>query len=341
MRSILTHEFFNKVNIVLFLIVFSGIGFTLLNNSKSAEIITPKLPGDVDGNKVVDIDDLSLLLINWKKNYPQADFVKDNIIDIDDLSILLVNWGKTSTVTNYIFQDEFNSAAGTPADSSKWTLRGEICDSPSSWACPKNSNVFHDGNGNLILRTKRESANWLDGGPYSGAWLSTFEYGSGWPASNVKASLNVPYKIEMKALMPNTPGAWPSIWAINVDKPNFQNIYELDIAEQRMTYPTSAGCHQHTWLNGSDRGAWDGSITVSDMGLNWHVYSANVYADRVEYKVDGDLCGTAYGVSGRHGIILNNLIADPNSWGAGGQQPASTDTGPWDFKIDYIRASSL
>ncbi len=57
------------------------------------------LPGDVDGNKVVDIDDLSLLLINWKKNYPQADFVKDNIIDIDDLSILLVNWGKKLNIS--------------------------------------------------------------------------------------------------------------------------------------------------------------------------------------------------------------------------------------------------
>lgn len=325
------------ITLIPFLVIFVFVGAYLLINSFAA---TGK-PGDSNNDGTVNILDLSILLSNWKTNYSAADFNNDQTVNITDLSILLSNWGSTTPAPTYLFQDEFNAAAGTPADTTKWTLRGEICDAPANYACPKNSNVFQDGAGNLVLRTKREASNWLSGGPYSGAWLSSFTYGSGWPASGVKASLQVPYKIEMRAIMPHTPGAWPSIWTINVDRPNTQNIYELDVAEERMTTPSSAGCHQHTWLSGADKAAWDGSINVSDMGLNWHTYSANVYTDRVEYKVDGLSCGTAYGVSGKHGIILNNLIAQPGSWGSGGGQPSSSDPGPWDFKIDYVRATAL
>ncbi len=324
------------LTLIPFTAIFIGLGIYLLVNSFAAATA----PGDANGDGTVNVQDLSILLTNWKTNYPAADFNGDQTVNVLDLSILLSKWG-TNSSQSYIFQDEFNGATGSAPDASKWTLRGEICDPPADYACPKNSNVFQDGAGNLVLRTKRESSNWLTGGPYSGAWLSSFTYGSGWPASGVKASLPVPYKIEMRAIMPNTVGAWPSIWTINVDRPTTQNIYELDVAEERMTTPTSAGCHQHTWLGGADKGAWDGGVNVSDMGLNWHVYSANVYTDRVEYKVDTQACGTAYGVSGKQGIILNNLIAKPGSWGSAGGQPSTGDPGPWDFKIDYIRVSAL
>lgn len=241
----------------------------------------------------------------------------------------------------YLFNDEFNGASNAQPDTSKWVIHDEKCDAPANYSCPKNANAFQDGNGNLVLRTRRESSNWLTGGPYSGSWISTFRYGYGWPATGVKATTPVPFKVEMRALKPNTPGAWPSLWAMNTDRSTSQNIYELDISEQRMTYPTSAGCHQHTWLNGSDIQAWDGAATVSNMAINWHLFSANVYTDRVEYYVDGISCGTSYGVNGNFGLILNNAIALPGSWGSGNGQPASSDPGPWDFLVDYVRVTKL
>lgn len=243
--------------------------------------------------------------------------------------------------TSYLFDDEFNGISGAPADTSKWILHDEKCDAPANYSCPKNSNVFQDGAGHLVLRTKRESSNWLGGGLYSGAWVSTFNYGYGWPPPTIKAGFSVPYHIEMSAKMPGTTGGWSVLWPMNVDRSTAQGIYELDVAEERMTYPTSAGCHQHYWLNGSDQKAWDGSVTVTDMGKNWHTYAADVYSDHVTYSVDGLTCGTAYGVSGKFGIILDNAIGSPGSWGSGGSQPNLSDPGPWDFAIDYIRVSPL
>jgi hypothetical protein len=76
------------------------------------------------------------------------------------------------------------------------------------------------------------------------------------------------------------------------------------------------------------------------MGQNWHIYAANVYADRVEYQVDGASCGVSYGVSGEFGLLLNNAIGTPGSWGSGGSQPSASDPGPWDFLVDYIRVSA-
>jgi hypothetical protein len=221
-------------------------------------------------------------------------------------------------------------------------LRGNYCDANLDYTCAKDSNVFQDGLGNLVIRTKREPSNYLGGGPFSGGWVQTFAYGTGWPPSPVKASWAVPYRIEMRAKFPNVPGAWGGGWNMNVDRPTSQNIYELDWSEERMSYPTSADCHQHTWLSGRDTTPWDCSaVPVSHMGLNFHVFSADVYTDRVVYKVDGITRGTSYGVSGRHGLIINMGIGGPGSWGSGGQQPPASDPGPWDLLVDWVRVSAL
>jgi hypothetical protein len=126
-------------------------------------------------------------------------------------------------------------------------------------------------------------------------------------------------------------------------KPPDGHLYELDIAEERMTFPTQAGCHQHKWQNGggTDLAPWDGGITVSNMATNWHVYSADVTATKVSYYVDGALCGNAYGAPGSHGILLDNVLGAPGSWGGGGALPASGDPGPWDFLVDYVRVTAL
>ncbi|HEV3225182.1 MAG TPA: hypothetical protein VGZ52_00035 [Acidimicrobiales bacterium] len=239
-----------------------------------------------------------------------------------------------------LFEDDFNGPAGSGVDPSKWVLHDENCAEVATWSCIRSSNVFQDGNGDLVLRTQREPGNYLGGGPFSGAWIDTFNYGWGWPASTVKAAWAVPYHIEMRAKMPSTPGAWPAAWNINVDRPTSLDIFELDWAEEQMSSPAYAGCHQHRWLNGGDTQAWDGGVSVSNMGTNFHLFSADVYADRTEYRVDGMLCGIGPATSGRHGLLLDNVIAPPGSWASGGQQPAASDSGPWDFVIDYVRVTA-
>ncbi|HET6916167.1 MAG TPA: family 16 glycosylhydrolase [Acidimicrobiales bacterium] len=235
--------------------------------------------------------------------------------------------------SSYIFSDEFVGSAGSAPDPSKWyvmngtQINGNTCSS---------ANVFLDGNGHLVVRASRS------GSAFTAGFLGTFNY-SGWPPSGVKETFSLPFKVEASMLMPSTPGAWAALWAMNTDRPTSQDIYELDMAEERLTQPTVAGTHQHTWLNGVDQAPADATKSgVSDMTKNWHTYSCEVYSNVVQSYIDGAPIGTGfYGVSGSFGLLLNNGIGNSGSWGADGGQPASTDPGPWDLLVDYVHVTAL
>lgn len=325
----------SKTHLTVFATAFAGIGLAVYF---SLAALNPSLPGDLNGDNTVDASDLSILLSDFGTSNAAADINGDGTVDVLDLSILLSNYGQS--YTSYLFDDEFNGAANAPPDASKWTFRGAVCDI-GAYSCFKDSNIFQNGGGDLVLRVQRESSNYLTGGPYSGAFMSTFNYGSGWPPTGIKASFPVPFHIDVRALMPETPGAWPALWLKNTNYTAAQGMYELDVGEERLTYPTTGICHSHFWVNGTDQNPWGSQLTVSDMGQNWHDYSADVYSDHVTYYVDGAACGTSYGATGQFGINLDNILGTPGSWGSGGQEPAASDPGPWDMLVDYIRVTAL
>jgi len=238
------------------------------------------------------------------------------------------------TSTSYLFDDEFNGAAGAAPDPAKWYVSNSCSNFGETVSCPSRDNVFTDGNGNLVARISRA------GTGYRGSLLATVDYEAGAPyfPNNWKAEWQLPYRITFRALMPSTPGAWPALWARSDD-----GSQELDIAEQRMTFPTVAGCHQHQWSGGVDTHRFDGGATVSNMATNWHTYSADVTATSVVYTVDGQVCGVGYGepAGSWHNVIIDNLLGAPGSWGAGGGAPAATDRGPWNLLVDYVRVSRV
>lgn len=52
----------------------------------------PSLPGDLDGNGVVDGADLAILLTDWGRSGVPADLNGDGVVDGGDLAVLLSNW---------------------------------------------------------------------------------------------------------------------------------------------------------------------------------------------------------------------------------------------------------
>ena len=52
----------------------------------------PSLPGDLNGDGVVDASDLSLLLAQWG-TAGDADIDGDGVVGGSDLALLLANWG--------------------------------------------------------------------------------------------------------------------------------------------------------------------------------------------------------------------------------------------------------
>lgn len=230
---------------------------------------------------------------------------------------------------SYLFSDDFT---GQTLDPTKWDV---ITAGGPDGGPVRAGNVFQDGQGNLVVRASRS------GSAFVGGFVGTFAYGSGWPPLNVKGSWPVPFRLDVRARMPNTPGAHAGIWLMNTDRTQAQTIYELDVAEERMSQPTVAGSHQHAWLNGKDTDAQDATLTVSNMASNWHVYSSEVHADHVTDYVDGQAVGTFYGVTGHFGLLLSCEIDPAGSWGAAGGQPAASDPGPWDMLVDYVHVSAL
>lgn len=51
-----------------------------------------KTKGDVNGDAIVDLSDLSILATYWNQNNSISDINSDGIVDISDLSILAINW---------------------------------------------------------------------------------------------------------------------------------------------------------------------------------------------------------------------------------------------------------
>ncbi|MBN2296106.1 MAG: PEP-CTERM sorting domain-containing protein, partial [Pirellulales bacterium] len=82
-------------------------GGTLLSNS-TANLLTGEalllsvMPGDANGDKIVDVSDLGIMATNYGSNdaeWSTGDFNHDGIVDVSDLGILASNYGKVSAQT--------------------------------------------------------------------------------------------------------------------------------------------------------------------------------------------------------------------------------------------------
>src|SRR5215213_11941133 len=87
------------------------------------------------------------------------------------------------TPANLLWEDHFSGLEGTAPDSDFWILgdtRGNVND---EWCTCDPDNAFLDGDGHLVLRTKRDVGG-TNGLEYSGAHIATFNAWGGYPASN-------------------------------------------------------------------------------------------------------------------------------------------------------------
>lgn len=234
----------------------------------------------------------------------------------------------TQPVTSYLFDDEFN---GTALNLSAWDPVAALCSQIGGQSsCPLATNVS-EGNGYLDLRLRRDSTQSTG---YSGTIIGTTDFNN--PAGNVHETFPVPFSMTVRAEMPTVSGAWPAIWMVSVANPR----YELDMAEVRTTPPAQLDCASHYWINGQDQPSGD-SYSQETLSPGWHTFTANVTTSSVNYYVDGTLCGTGPGVTGHFDLLMNNLLGTAGTWGANGGQPATSDPGPWDLLIDYVRVSAL
>src|SRR5581483_4208808 len=96
----------------LFVLAFAPIGTYLLFSSHAST-----LSGDINGDGIVNITDLSLLLSTYNKNQSTCatntsytcDINGDGTVNVFDLSTLLSNYGQSDTSTNLIPNPSFET----------------------------------------------------------------------------------------------------------------------------------------------------------------------------------------------------------------------------------------
>ena len=54
-----------------------------------------EIPGDFNGDGVIDIEDLLIFIDNWGGSGPEGDANGDGIVDIEDLLVIIINWSGT------------------------------------------------------------------------------------------------------------------------------------------------------------------------------------------------------------------------------------------------------
>lgn len=247
--------------------------------------------------------------------------------------------GPTTTVTttvgtttsppppSYLFDDEFNGAAGSTPSSTLWGAKTSTAGNGSAHWNGWNQ-VSEDGSGNLVITAQKI------GGTWQSAFLSgTTAFGSG-----------APYHIEARAKLACGAGMWNApVWTWEAPygaAPGFEN----DVNEA-LTGKDAAGQYHatlHNWNGGTNPQSGDLLSTGSStLCTAFHTYGADVYGDHVDYFFDGSLVDTITAAQ----ISATNLDSysqvaniDLNMGGWGGTIGSETSA---TMTVDYIRVSAL
>jgi hypothetical protein len=88
---------FSRPQLLLFAIVFGLVGILIW---KSLAAPNPALPGDLNNDNTVNIQDLSIMLSNYGTSNSNADINSDGTVNVLDMSILLSHYGQSVGTLN-------------------------------------------------------------------------------------------------------------------------------------------------------------------------------------------------------------------------------------------------
>jgi len=230
-----------------------------------------------------------------------------------------------------VWQDDFNSAAGSLPDSTNW-----VYDIGTGWGnnqleydTNRPQNVSTDGNGNLVITALKESYN---GQQYTSARITTkgkFEFTYG--------------KIEARMQLPWGQGIWPAFWMLgsNIDVVPWPGCGEIDIMELfgQQPYRVMGSLHGPGYSGGNaltqHYDLFDGRF---DTGF--HTFTAEWGENYVKFFVDGNLYQTFVPSDANGTWVFNHPFYIILNLAVGGNPPGSPNSStvfPQKMIIDYVR----
>lgn len=256
------------------------------------------------------------------------------------------------------WSDEFNGAANSPIDSTKWQYDTGILNvndeveyycapgSSTSPCNPSSPNAYIDGSGHLVIQAIEISSSVA---PYSGSWtsarlntannLASFKYG----------------RIESSMQLPIGPGLWPAFWALGTDitSVGWPTSGETDYMEN---VPASSGLgpteirstiHGPGYSGGNGLGQSYTFPGGGQVNTAFHTYGAIWSPNMVQFYVDdpskvffvrtaSDIpAGTTWPFNANFFLLLNLAVGGTGSWPG---PPDNTTPNPALMVVDYVRA---
>jgi beta-glucanase (GH16 family) len=237
------------------------------------------------------------------------------------------------------WSDEFNGAAGTGPDSSKWardTGGGGFGNNELEYYTTGTANVAQDGNGHLVITARRENP-----AGYS-CWYGSCQYTSA--RLKTQGRFTQAYgRFEARLRIPRGQGLWPAFWMLgdNIGSVGWPTSGEIDVMENVGFEPNTV----HGTIHGPGYSGGEGigapySISAPfandfhTFTVDWAPDSLSWYVDGVQYqrRTPADLGGDRWVFDHPFFMLLNVAV--------GGNWPGSPDGStvfPQTMAIDWVR----
>jgi hypothetical protein len=339
----------NKTNVVVKLAAISesataDVDFVVLNGGQI--IFTPE-----ETKKIIEIKIIGDEIRETKETFQvklfnpinatiSKDLITATIEDDDNNSsgLVIPAGGYTSPLIypgyNLVWADEFD---GTELNAADWTYEmGDGCPGNCGWGNNEKQYYREDNtsivNGNLVITAKKQKFGTKD---YTSSRLITkgkkqFKYG----------------RIDIRAALPEGKGLWPALWMLgsNIDAVSWPSCGEIDIMELAGDLPNrvvgtvhfGANVSQHQYI--SMPKYLSGTANFQD---EFHVFSINWVADKIEFLVDNEvfhtitpasLNGAAYPFNKNFFFVFNVAVG-----GTFPGDPNNTTPFPQNMIVDYVR----
>jgi beta-glucanase (GH16 family) len=228
-----------------------------------------------------------------------------------------------------VWSDEFNSDKNSRIDQDKWSAMtwdpGTVNNEEQKYVdTPRN--LFHDGEGHLVLRALHEPNNAY---PYTSARIQSkfaFKFG----------------RLEIKAKLPAGKGAFPGMILMGTNGASWPQCGEIGLVEQYGTDKSSIYCSTYSSSQNdiNEKVTFQGTAPLSEQ---FHVYALEWYEDHMVFFVDD------VEVARRKGYTASSPFANANNdfdiildVALGGNMGGTIDDTafPMDMILDYVRVST-
>jgi beta-glucanase (GH16 family) len=180
-----------------------------------------------------------------------------------------------------VWNEEFNGAAGTGVDGSKWnfdTGGGGFGNQELEYYTSGTSNVAMDGQGHLVITARKGS------GGHNDCWYGTCQFTSGRIQTAGKFTQQYGH-IEARIQVPNGSGLWPAFWMLGGG--NWPTDGEIDIMEIVGRDPNRlfGTLHGPGYSGGNGYGA--NIVAGSPWYQAFHNYAVDWSQNQIVWTVDG------------------------------------------------------